>query len=120
LLEIQLLHINYIIIICINNNNSAVIANDLYKTARPYIALQNFDGYGKDYFGIYVDDSGKRPQKQFVSPGIVRLKDLGVFIKCIHIVFKQKMNVTRSLLENIKTKQLQWYGHVRRLRWSSG
>ena len=25
------------------------------------------------------------------------------------------MNVTRSLLEDIKTKQLQWYGHVQRM-----
>jgi hypothetical protein len=28
---------------------------------------------------------------------------------------KQKMNVTRSLLDVIKTKQLQWYGHVQRV-----
>jgi hypothetical protein len=26
------------------------------------------------------------------------------------------MNVTRSLLEDIKTKQLQWYGHVQRMK----
>ena len=25
------------------------------------------------------------------------------------------MNVTRSRLEDIKTKQLQWYGHVQRM-----
>ena len=25
------------------------------------------------------------------------------------------MNVTRSLLDDIKTKQLQWYGHVQRV-----
>ena len=25
------------------------------------------------------------------------------------------MNVVRSLLDNIKTKQLQWYGHVQRM-----
>jgi len=30
-------------------------------------------------------------------------------------VIKEKMNVTRSLLEDIKTKQLQWYGHVQRM-----
>ena len=30
-------------------------------------------------------------------------------------IFKQKMNVTRSLLEDIKTKQLKWYGHVQRM-----
>jgi len=30
-------------------------------------------------------------------------------------IIKQKMNVTRSLLHDIKTKQLQWYGHVQRM-----
>jgi len=30
-------------------------------------------------------------------------------------IIKQKMNVTRSLLADIKTKQLQWYGHVQRM-----
>jgi hypothetical protein len=30
-------------------------------------------------------------------------------------IIKQKMNVTRSLSEVIKTKQLQWYGHVQRM-----
>ena len=30
-------------------------------------------------------------------------------------VIKEKMNVTRSLLEDIKTKQLQRYGHVQRM-----
>jgi hypothetical protein len=30
-------------------------------------------------------------------------------------VIKKKMNVTRSLLEDIKTKQLQWYRHVQRM-----
>ena len=28
---------------------------------------------------------------------------------------KEKMNVTISLLDYIKTKQLQWYGHVQRM-----
>jgi hypothetical protein len=28
---------------------------------------------------------------------------------------KQKMNVARSLLDDIKTKQLKWYGHVQRM-----
>jgi hypothetical protein len=35
-----------------------------------------------------------------------------------HVEFhskKQKMNVTRSLLDDIKTKQLQWYRHVQRM-----
>jgi hypothetical protein len=30
-------------------------------------------------------------------------------------VVKQKMNVKRSLSDDIKTKQLQWYGHVQRM-----
>jgi hypothetical protein len=33
-------------------------------------------------------------------------------------IIKQKMNVTRSLLTDIKTKQLQWYGHVQRMELS--
>ena len=28
---------------------------------------------------------------------------------------KQKMNVTRSVLDDIKTKQLQWYEYVQRM-----
>jgi len=28
---------------------------------------------------------------------------------------KQKMNVTRSVLDYIKMKQLKWYGHVQRV-----
>jgi hypothetical protein len=31
-----------------------------------------------------------------------------------NIIIKQIMNVTRSILDDIKTKQLQWYGHVQR------
>ena len=38
---------------------------------------------------------------------------LGVGIDWIHV--KQKMKVTRSLLDDIKTKQLQCYGHVQRM-----
>jgi hypothetical protein len=30
-------------------------------------------------------------------------------------IIEQKMNVTSSLLEDIKTKQLQWYGRVQRM-----
>jgi hypothetical protein len=30
-------------------------------------------------------------------------------------IIKQKMNVTRSLLDDIKTKKLQRYGHVQRM-----
>jgi hypothetical protein len=35
--------------------------------------------------------------------------------KIRNTVTKQKMNVERSLLDDIKTKQLQWYGHVQRM-----
>jgi hypothetical protein len=35
--------------------------------------------------------------------------------KIRNTVIKQKMNVNRSLLEDIKTKQLQWYGPVQRM-----
>jgi hypothetical protein len=30
-------------------------------------------------------------------------------------VIKKKINVTRSILEDIKTKELHWYGNVRRI-----
>ena len=30
-------------------------------------------------------------------------------------IIKQKMNVVISLLDDIKTQQLQWYGHVQRM-----
>ena len=35
--------------------------------------------------------------------------------KIRNTVVKQKSNVARSLLDDIKTKQLQWYGHVQRM-----
>jgi hypothetical protein len=35
--------------------------------------------------------------------------------KIRNTVIKQKMNVTRSLLDDIKTEQLQWYGHVQKM-----
>jgi hypothetical protein len=35
--------------------------------------------------------------------------------KIRNTIMKQKMNITRSLLDDIKTKQLQWYGHVQRM-----
>jgi hypothetical protein len=35
--------------------------------------------------------------------------------KIVNNVIKKKINVTRSLLEDIKTKQLQCYGHVQRM-----
>jgi hypothetical protein len=30
-------------------------------------------------------------------------------------IIKQKMDVTKSFLDDIKTKQLQWYGRVQRM-----
>jgi hypothetical protein len=30
------------------------------------------------------------------------------------MLLRKKMNLTRSLLDDIETKQLQWYGHVQR------
>jgi hypothetical protein len=35
--------------------------------------------------------------------------------KIRNAIIKQKMNVAKSLLDDIKTKQLQWYGHVQRM-----
>jgi len=35
--------------------------------------------------------------------------------KIRNTIIKQKMNVTRSLLEDIKTQHLKWYGHVQRM-----
>ena len=35
--------------------------------------------------------------------------------KIQNTIITQKMNVTRSLLEDTKTKQLQWYEHVSRM-----
>jgi len=35
--------------------------------------------------------------------------------KIRNTIIKQKINVTRSLLDDIKTKQLTWYGHVQRM-----
>ena len=35
--------------------------------------------------------------------------------KIRNTIIKQEMNVARSLLDDIKTKQLQWYGHVQRM-----
>jgi hypothetical protein len=43
-------------------------------------------------------------------PGRISRKD-----KIRNIITKQKMHVTRSLLDNIKTKQLKWCGHVQRM-----
>ena len=35
--------------------------------------------------------------------------------KIRNTIIKQKVNLTRSLLGDIKTKKLQWYGHVQRM-----
>jgi hypothetical protein len=35
--------------------------------------------------------------------------------KIKNTIIKQKINVTRFLLDDIKTKQVQWYGHVQRM-----
>jgi len=35
--------------------------------------------------------------------------------KIRNTIIEQNMNVTRSLLDDVKTKQLKWYGHVQRL-----
>ena len=35
--------------------------------------------------------------------------------KIRNTIIKQKINVVRSVLDDIKTKQLQWYGHVQRM-----
>ena len=35
--------------------------------------------------------------------------------KIRNTAIKQKMNVTKSLLDDIKTQQLKWYGHVQRM-----
>ena len=36
--------------------------------------------------------------------------------KIRNTIIKQKQNVVRSLLDDIKSKQLQWCGHVQRMR----
>jgi hypothetical protein len=35
--------------------------------------------------------------------------------KIRNTIIKQKVNVTRFLLDDINTKQLKWYGHVQRM-----
>jgi hypothetical protein len=39
--------------------------------------------------------------------------------KIMNNIIKQKMNLTRSLLDDIETKQLQLYGHVQRMEEGS-
>jgi len=46
----------------------------------------------------------------FVTSARISRKD-----KIRNIIIKQKTNVTGSLLDDIKTKQLKWYGHVQRM-----
>ena len=38
-----------------------------------------------------------------------------VYLLFRYTIIKQKMNVLKYLLDDIKTKQLQWYGHVQRI-----
>ena len=38
-----------------------------------------------------------------------------IYIYIRNTIIKQKNNVTLSLLDDIKTKQLQWCGHVQRM-----
>ena len=35
--------------------------------------------------------------------------------KIRNTIIKQEMNVVKSLLDDIKTQQLKWYGHVQRM-----
>ena len=35
--------------------------------------------------------------------------------KIRNTIIKQKMNVARSLLDDIKTQQVKWYGHIQRM-----
>ena len=38
-----------------------------------------------------------------------------MYVYIRNTIIKHKMNVARSLLDDIKTKQPQWYGHVQRM-----
>jgi len=38
-----------------------------------------------------------------------------VYLFFMNTIIKEKIDVIRSLLDDIKTKQLQWYGHVQRM-----
>jgi len=35
--------------------------------------------------------------------------------KIRNTIIKQKMNLTRCLLDDIKTQQLKWYGYIQRM-----
>ena len=48
--------------------------------------------------------------KKFYIIYIISRKD-----KIRNNIIKQKMNIARSLIGDIKTQQLQWYGHVQRM-----
>ena len=61
---------NYIITMCINNNNNiAVINNNLWKTPRPYFALKFPMSTRKKVFQVY-GVFGDVPSESFVCPGI--------------------------------------------------
>ena len=53
-----------------------------------------------------------------VKKKIIKIICLSRKDKIRNNIVKKKMNVTRSLLEDIKTKQLKWYGHVQRMLWN--
>ena len=74
----------------------------------------------------YTFTYNRRNIKSYKFVGVVSHKfcQLFLFVRTFSIsrkdkirntIIKQKMNVTRSLLDDIKTKQLQWYGHVQRM-----
>ena len=56
-----IIYINYIIILCINNN-SAEINNDLWKNPRPYFALQNSHEHAKGFFK-FIENLGTHSQE---------------------------------------------------------
>ena len=74
----------------------------------------------------YTFTYNRRNIKSYKFVGVVSHKfcQLFLFVRTFSIsrkdkirntIIKQKMNVTRSHLDDIKTKQLQWYGHFQRM-----
>ena len=53
--------------------------------------------------------------KQFKNCGISEYILISRKDKIWNNIIKQKLSMTRSILDDIKTKQLQWYGHVQRM-----
>ena len=54
--------------------------------------------------------SQTEPRKVLIISLITKIRN-----NIIKQKMNKKMNVTRSLLEDIKTKRLKWYGHVQRM-----